>query len=84
MSFQAGIQEGSTLLEVCLADQGTRLCTAMWYCLSIPVCSCGLPTEIYETDFPAMKKINSYSTEVREMYFQPENITFIEETWHCI
>lgn len=68
MSFQAGIQEGRTLLEVGLADQGTRLHTAMWYCLSIPVCSRGMPTEIYETDFPAIKKINSYSTEIRDVF----------------
>lgn len=78
------MQEGSALLEAGLADQGTRLHTAMQYCLSIPACSRGVLTEIYETDFPAIQKINSYSTEIREMYFQPENITFIEETWHCI
>lgn len=76
MSFQGGMQEGSTLLEVGLADQDTRLCTAVQYCLSVPACSCGVLTEIYEPDFPAIKKINSYSTEIREMYFQPEKYHF--------
>ena len=67
MSFQGGMQEGSALREVGLADQGTRLRAALQYCLSIPACSCGVLAEIYETDFPAIKKINSYGTEIREM-----------------
>lgn len=62
----------------------TRLCIAMWYCLSIPVCSCGMPMGIYDTHFLAIKKMNSYDAEIREMYFQPQNVTFIVEALHCI
>lgn len=43
-----------------------------------------MPTEIYDTYSPASKKINFYSAEISKVYFQPEDITFIEETLHCI
>lgn len=84
MSFQAGIWEGSNLLEVGLADPDTRfalLCGIVFLYLS-PRVAC--PQRFMKPISLLSKKINSYSTEIGAMYFQPENITFIEETWHCI
>lgn len=67
------ITQTSRLLEVGLAGQ---LCITMWYCLSIPVWSCSVSTWIYDTHLSAIKKMNSYNTEIREMYFQPKMLLF--------